>query len=59
MLVVVIHKELINETLNFVNLKKILEEWLNLATEKFIAHIRLKMCWVTFFYLFYFKLVFT
>ena len=26
MLVVVIHKELINETLNFVNLKKILEE---------------------------------
>ena len=38
MLVVVTHNESINETLSLVNEKKS-EDWLHLASEKFIANI--------------------
>ena len=41
MLVVVIQNEFINKTISLVNEKKLLENWLNLAPEKFI-----KICWV-------------
>ena len=51
MSIVVIYNEFTNETLNFVNEYTYtyiyiytLEDWSNLAPEKFIAHITFKMC---------------
>ena len=32
--------------LSLVNEKKMLEDWVEIVTEKFIAHIALTICWV-------------